>query len=343
MILVALVIGLFAGVFLPISFEHIIAIGMFATIFTSTLNPVYAVAFLGLGIAAFIRNNTVNTVQDIAKQTNAQSDEDYSNVYRQVVDKYITFFQLLVFSAVLCHLLNFLAGIHLLIMPLSIFLILLKLITSSIKTSNSGSIIRNTIGISILAGLAIMTVTATTGNANVFSYFLGTVTLPGLFFRNKSEKSEATNKKLDVKSAFLYGANSNALVAPILLNQTILMGSAKDALGTIINSDISVLLDPFRVAMAVAVIIFAVIYFRFFLYDHSFKVIKRLKANKRNKRGISLIISIISIAVAVTKLSLPVVLIMTIGGLIANILVKDKSAIRSATVPALLLAGVTLG
>ena len=36
---------------------------------------------------------------------------------------------------------------------------------------NSSNIIRNALGISILAALAIMTVTATSGNANVFSYF----------------------------------------------------------------------------------------------------------------------------------------------------------------------------
>jgi len=42
-------------------------------------------------------------------------------------------------------------------------------------------------------------------------------------------------------------------------------------------------------------------------------------------------------------LSLPLVLLMTIGGLIANILVKDKQALRSAAVPALLLAGISFG
>lgn len=343
MILVALVIGLVAGVALPISFEHIIALGMFVTMFTTTLNPIYAVAFLGLGIAAFIKNNTVNTVKDIAKQNNAKSDNDYANVYKKVVDNYVEFFQLLIASAVLCHLMSFLIGVHTLLMPLSIFIIFLKIIHNIFINSNTSSIVRNTIGISILATLAIVTVTSTSGNANVFSYFLGTITLPGLFIKNKSESSEPANKKLSVPSAFLYGASSNAFIAPILLNQTILMGSAKDALGTIINNDITVLLDPFRVSISIAVIIFAGLYFRLFLYKHSIKVINNLKTNKRQKRGISLIISIISIAAAISKLSLPVVLLMTIGGLLANILIKDKTALRSAAVPALLLAGITVG
>lgn len=342
MILVALVIGLIAGVTLPIAFEHVIALGMFATIFTSTLNPLYAVAFLGLGIAAFIKNNTAVTVKETAEEIKAKTEEDYNNVYKNVKDKYITFLELLVGSAILCHLLNFTYGLHTFIMPISIILICINILSHIIKADSSSSLIRNTIGVSILAALAIMTVTATSGNANVFSYFLGTVTLPSLFLKSKTNKHSPANK-LNISSAFLYGASSNALIAPILLNQTILMGSAKDALGTIINSDISILLDPFRVAMAIAVIVFAVIYFRFFLYDHSFKVINNIKANKRSKRGIPLIISIISIAVAVSKLSLPVVLLMTIGGLLANILVKDKAALRSAAVPALLLAGITVG
>jgi len=345
MIIVALVIGLLAGVALPLAFEHVIAIGMFTTMFTSALNPVYAVGLLGLGIASFLKTNAKTAIKEESDAIDATEEKEYVSVLKKVSDRYVTFFWLLVSSAVFCLFANNIYGISNLLMPMSIIMICANIIRYILSANSKTSLIRTSIGVIIIAILAIVTINIKGNNANVFSYFLGTVTIPSILIKNKTkeQRQRNSNDKLNLSSALLYGAGSNLMVAPILINQTIIMGSAKDALGTIINSDFSVLLDPYRASIAVIVIIFAMIYFHFFMYNDCVKAVNAHKAKRRNKRGISIIISIISFAIAVSRLSLPLVLLMTIGGLIANILVKDKQALRSAAVPALLLAGISFG
>jgi len=343
MVIVALLIGLAAGLILPISFEHIIAVGMISSIINPHLTAVYAVAILGLGVSAFLKNYTKTAVNEEANKIKASTDQEYVKVINKVSDKYKQFILLLIGSGFCIGLLSQLTGLHTFLMPTSIIVILLNTISYLFNSKSEKGVIRNTIAVLIISVLAVIAVKQPT-SGGVFTYFLSVISIPSMFIKNKTKTSNnGVLERLNLKSAFLYGAGSNLLVAPIILNQTILMGSGKDALGTIINGDASIILDPNRIAIAFIVIIFALIYNYMFFSKDILKAVNNHKKNKKEKRGISLLISILSLTIGVINLSLPIVLVMSIGGLIANIIVKDKQALRAAAVPALLLSGVFLG
>jgi len=348
MILLSLISGLGLGTYLPIDLSIIISVGMILSIISPILSPIVTTFGLGLGIAVTCKN-VIKTAfnRKVSKVQDQQPDTDLHTVGNQAAhhasEEFSYFSSTMAFTAFPMYLLSMIQGLYQFLLPVSILALVLKawvLVTTDTKSAIKYGII----GVLIVAA-AFFTISS--GNASsVFLYFLTLVSLPQALSKKQDSNpdlSDTHSRTSMPLEAFLYGQSGNgSIITAMVLIQTILWGSGKDILGTIVNSGAGMLLDPHRIAIMCIVAAF-VWWFNTVQADNEIaKCIKQLVSNKKPSRLLGMLVNLVSLGFALVTVNPLVVLGMALAGLILNAFV-DASKIRAIVVPALLACGVAVG
>lgn len=227
---------------------------------------------------------------------------------------------------------------------LSTFILPVSLIGLSIAgwlslTKNTlGTSIKNLAGVGIVGSLALYTL-LNVGSGGSFLYFLALISIPSLLI--KDEVKEKVNESLfNLKNNFLYG-NSGAQLpiigGAVALLQTIVMGSGQDMLGTLINSDYSILLDPYRMTILCAVVGITAIFGATLLKnDEAFKKSIKDKDSKINK-VLKVALTVTSIGIIATQFNPVVGAFAVCAGMTAKLLLKNNT--NKIAIGALLIIG----
>jgi len=348
MVLGSLLLGLLAGTYINIDMAVIICVGMITTIITPIVSPIITVGLLGVGIATTCKNVIKNAFEHHVNKTKAsQVDININTVAEEAADaatkEYTYFSSTMAFSALPMYLLHVLQGLSEFLLPMSIFALVFKAWT--IVTIDTKSAIKYGIIGLLIASAAFITISSGSASS-VFLYFLTLVSLPQALSKKSDSNPDlesTTSRTTMPLEAFLYGQSGNgAIITAMLLIQTILWGSGKDVLGTIVNGHTSMLLDPYRVGMFIIILAFVYLFNKFRSEHEINKCKQELVNNKKPNRLLGMLVNLASLGFALVTVNPLLLIVFTIGGLILNAFV-DANTIRSMSVPMLLLLGVTIG
>jgi hypothetical protein len=263
--------------------------------------------------------------------------EKTEEIKKEVKGTFISHLSTLITLAPILILINTIPGLSSFIYPISIITIV---IAAWISLSNNNALtnIKNILGLSVVGSLALYTLLNISSGGS-FLYFLALISIPSLLFKDKTNNNNKTDNSLfNIKNNFMYG-NSGATLpiigGAIALLQTIIMGSGQDMLGTLINNDYSILLDPYRLAILSGVIGITTIFGTSLLN----------KTNKlTNTNNFSIVNNIVKISMIATSTVViatqfnPIVGIAAVcAGITAKLLLKNNT--NKIAIAALLIVG----
>lgn len=343
MLIGSLLLGLLAGSYLPINLGIVIAAGMIASIAMPMLPPALCLFSLGVGVAVTAKNVIQSAFAAkivVNKEDTTEEKEAKAEVAaRSARHEFDMFSSTMAFAALPMYLLNLINGLSQFLLPVSIIAIFVQSWTT--VTSNP----KKAVGYGIIAIIIMISafLTINTGSASsVFLYFLTLVSIPSALKKQESnvESNDAPSHSTTPIQAFLYGQGSNgSIITAMVLLQTILWGSGKDTLGTIVNGTTSMMLDPVRVATCVIIIAF-MLWFNMFRKEAVINdCVKEFVNNKKRNRLLEIAINAVSLVFALTTVNPVLAIGLLTAGLIINAFV-DTSIVRSFSVPALLISGV---
>lgn len=363
MFILGLLSGLVGGSVLPINLETIIG-GMLLLGLVSPLNSALGLTVaLGFGVAATVKNivktvyrkkveEEVEEVERVIICGPSQEGKVDVNVEEEIHEKaeeearsnFWLFSSTLTFASFPLYIISLLGGLYTVLLPMSIAAIVWKAYVAC--NINPKKIAIYGLVVMLVGALAFLTING--GGATMLLYFMGLITIPSIFFnKNKENKEKNKNKTKKRESIFsldslLYANNNDGgtILSALLLIQTILWSSGKDVLGTMINGDVGFMLDPYRIAFMVLVILFMFVYSYFFLDRDIENVRKEIKENKFQKKGVSFLIGLGSTIVSVFSFGLPTVLTFVGVGMLINWIAQDNDLVRSVSVPLLLVVGI---
>lgn len=333
MIILSLITGLGIGTYLPIQMSTIIALGMMVSIVTPLISPLITVFGLGVGIAVTCKNVLKKSFKEETETEKEEKEEKAKKEYNY-------YSSTLAFSALPLYLLKLAEGLSQFLLPVSFIQLFIKGFVSVVN--NKEKALKYGV-ISLVVGLAGLITISSGGSSNVFLYFLTLISLPQALAKGNFAKKIRTKTKQTTMpvEAFLYGQSSDSsILGAMMLIQTVLWGSGKDVLGTLLNGETSVLLDPYRVVMILIIGTF-VFLFKKYRQDKEIKKYKEEEKEKENK-VVSKITSLVSLGFALTTVNPLIVIGFSVAGLILNAVV-DQELIRKLAVPVLLVAGVVVG
>lgn len=369
--LLGLAAGLYIGSKISINNETLLGVGLLTTATLPLLGPTSLCVGLGLGVAGIVRNiirEKYNNKKSELEKVVVEAQEDslyvgteYYNeiqelnnsgvinkkdyIHRESVkaaqDSWWCFTSTLTFTAIPLQLLTLVQGLSSLLMPISVITLIVKAYTYILDNPSKAA--RNAVLTSAVAFGAFTAIT-NVASGGMLTYFMALITIPSLLL-NKKVDTNNTNKKdkenIYDPNNFLYGGSTNntsIIGTAIVLGQTILWGSGKDVLGTIINGDASILLDPMRLS-----ILGVVIGWLFLVGKSNYiqTITSKLNNNKSNNNNNLLenILKIISVIYCLINYSPLLVGGLIIGGLILNTLDKHN-IVRNVSIPMLLIVGV---
>jgi len=335
--------GLVVGSIAKMSNEVILGGGLLSTILAPA-SPILGVGIAGLSIGALVKETVIKVINN-TKSTITNSSKNVEKKYKENVNNtFLCLCSSLGLLSVPVILIGMIPGLNSLLMPLSIVIIVL---TGYLTLTNNGIYngIKNALAILILGVIAYLCVT-TISSGGTFMYFLSLITIPSLFFKKKIKESGEISTATQIGSSFLYGniGGNNSLIGGILISaisviQTILNGSAKDILGSILNNDTSVLLDSSRLGMFACIGIFLYIYHSFFLkkeIDFNFN-----NNNNNNNNMLNIVITIISLIIALLNFNIIAIVALLCVGVLLNIIGIEN--INGKAISVLLIVGLLCG
>lgn len=157
-----------------------------------------------------------------------------------------------------------------------------------------------------------------------------------------TNSTRINNEQVLSMNNFLYGGSTNSssiISTAIVLGQTVLWGSGKDVLGTIINGDASVLLDPYRFSILIALVGFLCLLGRSNYIESIIKKENNNNSNNYLSKLISLVLKLISVGYCMFTFSAPLVLILILLGLVINKL-DNNNYVKNISIPLLLIVGI---
>ena len=341
--------GLTAGSVFNVKLEIVVAGILLVGAFTPITSAATLVFSLGLGVASAVKNlvkKTFTSKVETVREENPTVDVEtvYEEAEEETKRTFWLFTSTACFSAFPLYLTTLISGLSGLLLPLSIVAIVWKGYMKAIK--NPTKAIGWMIISSLIGGAAFLTISSGSTTA-VLVYFLTLITIPSFFFKDKvdssKDKSKAKERVFSLDS-FLYANNSQGVIlTALLLIQTVLWGSGKDALGTVVNGDLSIMFNPYRIAFTVIVLLFLFAYKIFFLRRDIDSVRNEVLNNKKEKKGWSFLFSLISLFISFSTFNPAVIAALLVLGLVINFLAQDVAIIRNVAVPALLLVGMFSG
>ena len=344
MIILSLICGLGIGTFLPMDLSVIISAGMIASIITPVLSPIVTMGIMGIGVAVTAKNIIKTAFKNKAESFKIQQPTaapvQVAEVAAEAAKSEFKFFtSTMTFTAVPMMMLQAISSLYQFLLPVSVLALVVKS-WMTITSSPAKALKYGFLGL-LIAGAAFLTISSGSASS-VFLYFLTLVSLPSALAKQKPTESVINNSTMPLE-AFLYGQGGNgSIITGMVLVQTILWGSGKDTLGTIVNGAGSLLLDPSRICIFGVVIAFML----WFTMSRQTVELEKLKANlinkKKEKRLLGVLVNLVSLGFALTAVNPFLAIGFTIVGLVLNALV-DTSVIRSMSVPALLICGVMFG
>lgn len=342
MLIGSLLLGLIVGTYVPLNLSVIIVAGMILSIITPVLSPVICMFGMGLGVATTAKNIIETAFQNKTKEkvkTKEERKEVAKEAARQARHEFDIFSSTMAFTALPIYLLNLIEGLSKFLLPISVLTIVIQAWTTVKKEPEK---IRSYGIVGLIILISAFIVINIGSPSSVFLYFLTLVSIPSSLKKQQSnvENNNTCSRTTTPLEAFLYGQGGNgSIITAIVLLQTILWGSGKDTLGTIINGSGAMLLDPFRITTCVTVIIF-LLWFNTYRKEKEIKeYAKRYVENKKRNRLLELAINAVSLVFALTTVNPLLAVTMLLVGLIINAIV-DTSVIRNFSVPALLLVGM---
>lgn len=373
--------GLILGTKLPISNEVLLGGGLLLSALVPVVPPVVSLITLGVGVGVLVKNIIKERYKSsVEEYTNEYIKEEFgvdvdlsneeerifytgssnpfsvpSNVEEDIKERaanearggFWCFTSTMTFTALPLQLLGLLQGLSSLLMPVS----LIGLVSKGYKylLANKGKSLKALlIGAAIIVGAFSAINISTSGGALV--YFLSLITLPSLLGRTKknTSKGEVQDKFSELKDSFLYGgstSSTNIIAAALVLGQTILWGSGKDILGTIVNSDTSILFDPIRFSLLILVIVFLLLWGETSLD----KFVNKLKITEDSKKSGGLNINkVLGVATTVGSVVFSLVTfnpLIVIGSLVCGMILNsiDSEIVSNISIPLLLIVGVISG
>jgi hypothetical protein len=370
---ISLVGGLIAGTKLNISNELLLGGSLLASVIVPSVGTAGLLLTLGLGVSTIVKNivkekyiNRINEIKETSKDLVNSDVED--SLYTSIEDQqYINnlkiegfedslilnkeelhkeglegakkgfwcFTSTLAFNTIPFQLLSLIKGLSTILMPISIITLVIKgwvyINTNPTKAIKALSL---TIFVSIIAFFCLTNISS----GGVFTYFLSIISIPSLLIKNKQNTPTFNNNKETINNidSFLYGGvtnNTSIIGTALVLAQTILWGSGKDVLGTVINNDISVLLDPYRFLILITIIAYLTV-----LGNTSFinNVVKQKTSNTTN---INTFIKLISLIYCLFTFNPLIIIFLITSGLFINTL-DNNNFIRNISIPLLLIIGV---
>lgn len=158
-----------------------------------------------------------------------------------------------------------------------------------------------------------------------------------------TSSTRINNEQVFSMNSFLYGGSTNStgiITAALILGQSILWGSGKDVLGTVFNGDVSVLLDPYRLSILVAVIGFLSLLEK---SNYIESIIKKENTKNTNNNNITkllnLVLKLISVGYCLITFNPLLVLGLILLGLAINKL-DNNNYVKNISIPLLLIIGV---
>lgn len=269
---------------LNIKTEVILSVGLVAGAITSTLSLPVGLGILGACVVTGIKelltttatqtikkektelekieelfqNVTPNNVTDITRVLITEPPvQNTEEIKKEVKGTFISHLSTLIILAPVLVLLNTIPGLNTFIYPVSVITIVIAA-WMSLTNNNTSTNVKNILGLGIVGSLALYTLLNISSGGS-FLYFLALISIPSLLFKDKENNTNSTqdNSLFNIKNNFMYGNNSATLPiigGAIALLQTIIMGSGQDMLGTLINNDYSILLDPYRLTILTGVL-----------------------------------------------------------------------------------------
>jgi hypothetical protein len=357
--LLALGGGLVIGTKLNISNETMLNVALLGTtvaasVMGASIAAPVATGLLGLGVATLVKNIITDKYRTKKKELEEQIQEQKVKISEEsihavaskaAIDGFWCLTSTLAFTAIPLQLLSLVKGLGALLAPISIVTLVCKAWIH--VTTNPITAIKNSLLVGLVALIA-YTCIGFAGSGGAFTYFLALVSIPSILLNNKKEEetSKETEETIYNADAFLYGGSTNSasiIGTGIVLGQTILWGSGKDVLGTIVNGDAAVLLDPLRLPILVIVVSFLAL-----LGKTNFvaNVINSMKPTTNNysklyKNTLGWLLKAASLVYCLCAFNIFVVLGLVIAGLILNAI--DNKTVRNISIPLLLIVGVLSG
>ena len=201
-----------------------------------------------------------NSITDITKllitEPSLPPKDNTEEIKKEVKGTFISHLSTLIILTPILILLNTITGLSTFIYPVSVITIVIAA-WMSLTNNNTLTNIKNILGLGIVGCLALYTLLNVSSGGS-FLYFLALISIPSLLFKNKKDNNRTQDNSLfNIKNNFMYGNSSATLPiigGAIALLQTIIMGSGQDMLGTLINNDYSILLDPYRLTILAGVL-----------------------------------------------------------------------------------------
>lgn len=355
--LLALGTGLVLGTKLNISNETMLNVALLGTtVLGVTLGAAPVLGILGLGVSTLVKNIITDKYTIKRKELEVQIQEQKVKISEEsihavaskaAIDGFWCLTSTLAFTAIPLQLLSLVKGLGALLAPISIITLVCK--GWIYVTTNPATAIKNSLLVALVSFIAYICI-GFAGSGGAFTYFLALVSLPSIFLNNKKEKEKTTKKTEESiynADAFLYGGSTNSasiIGTGIVLGQTILWGSGKDVLGTIVNGDASILLDPLRLPMLLIIVSFLALLGKTNFVSN---VINSIKTNntstysKLYKNTLGWILKAASLVYCLCAFNIFVVLGLVIAGLVLNAI--DNKTVRNVSIPLLLIVGVLSG
>lgn len=345
---VALIGGLVAGSKLNISNELLLGGSLLASVIAPSIGTAGLLLTLGLGVSTIVKNIVKDKYTEKKEEIELNIDCNISEEEKEEVavesakSGFWCFTSTLAFNSIPLQLLSLIKGLSTLLMPISIITLVIKGWTYI--TDNPSKAIK---GITLTALVSVMAFYCITNlsTGGVFTYFLALISIPSLILKKKQNNSSTINnteESINNVDSFLYGGNTNntsVIGTSIVLGQTILWGSGKDVLGTVVNNDISVLLDPYRFT-----ILLVIISYLFILGNTSYinKTIEKSKKQAHTLPLINTLIKLVSIIYCLITFNPLLITGLVSAGLIIN-LIDNNNYVRNISIPLLLIIGILTG
>jgi hypothetical protein len=361
----ALGAGLFIGSKLSISNETVVGVGLLGAALAPLAGPATLLFGLGVGVTSIVSNIIKDKYKE--KKEELIKENDINNINKDNVDTTDTaplyteeeieeistkaaqegfwcFTSTLSFNTIPLQLLGLVKGLGSLLLPVSIITLVVK--GWKHITDNPSKAAKSIALGGLVGGMALYCLT-NFSTGGVFTYFLALISIPSLILKNKNNEtsnntgSTASESVIGLNS-FLYGGSTNStgiITTALVLGQTILWGSGKDILGTIINGDSSVLLDPYRFGILAAIIGFLCVLGRSNYIESIINKENIKNSNNYLAKLISFVLKLISVGYCIFTFSAPLVLGLIILGIVINKL-DNNNYVKNISIPLLLIVGV---
>ncbi len=331
--ILAVVVGYVAGMYMPTNLNILINVGMIMMAFLpiNTIGGVLVIS--GYLVATFLRANLIDDLRNhgyrVAKANLMTTVAGYG-------------MGILAFIGI-----ETIKATNTVFMAFSFIQILMLLFQYFSQLEKKGTI-RSILGLIILGILAHICLSSI-GKLGVYAFFFAISIIPNIVLdKQKKEnnyRQQERNKSNNPLVAFTYGISHNSpLISGLVLAQTILWGSAKDTLGSIINIGISsAVLGPIRPYWAVLLLIVMIVSLYFFLemlnYFFDNHTFYGKKKESFMESFVLFIFAAIGLLLILAQFGLFLTLLILFYGILINLLLPFY-AVKQFGTPTLLVIGV---